>query len=72
MAIILTLLRLIHIVASVVWVGGGIFVISIVTVVTLSSSVTHVKVMKLHQSMVKDLLSQGYSVDDIERLTMGH
>ena len=49
----------------------GFFVTSIVTVVTISGSITNMKVVKMHHAMVKDLLKQGYSVDDIERLTMG-
>ena len=49
----------------------GTFVTAIITVVTITGAITNARVMKLHHSMVKDLLSQGYSVDDIERHTMG-
>lgn len=49
----------------------GIFVTSIVAICTISGAITNLRAMKLHQTMVTDLLQKGYSVDDIERLTMG-
>jgi len=49
----------------------GTFVTMIIAIVTITGATTNMRVLKLHHSMVKDLLSQGYSVDDIERLTMG-
>lgn len=49
----------------------GFFVSIIVCVCTISSTITNLRVVKMHNTMVQDLLQKGYSVDDIERLTMG-
>ena len=49
----------------------GFFLTVIITVVTITNAITNVRVMKLHHSTVKDLLNQGYSADDIERVTLG-
>ena len=49
----------------------GFFVTSIVTVVTICSTWNNMTALRMHHNLVKDLLSQGYSVEDIERLVYG-
>ncbi len=50
----------------------GIFVTTIVTVVTLARTVNNVLMTRMQHAMVKNLLSQGYSVEDTERLAYGN
>ena len=50
----------------------GIFVATIVTVVTICSTWSNMSMMRMSHSLVKDLLNQGYSVDDIDRLVYGN
>lgn len=50
----------------------GIFITTIVSVVTLARTVNNVALTRMQQSMVKNLLAQGYSVEDTERLAYGH
>lgn len=49
----------------------GTFVTSIVTVACISHTWNNLAMIRMNQSLVKDLLKQGYSVDDIERLAYG-
>lgn len=49
----------------------GTFVTAIVTVVSVSRTWNNLAQQRMNQSLMKDLLSQGYSVDDIERLVHG-
>ena len=49
----------------------GFFLTAIVSVVTLARTVNNVATTKMQHSMVKSLLSQGYSVEDTERLAYG-
>lgn len=44
------------------------FVICIVTIVTVARTWNRMVELRMNQRLVKDLLKQGYSVDDIERL----
>ena len=50
----------------------GIFVTAIVTVVSLFRTVNNVALTRMQHSMVKNLLAQGYSVEDTERLAYGN
>ena len=50
----------------------GIFITAIVTVVTLARTVNNVPMTRMQHSMVKNLLAQGYSVEDTERLAYGN
>lgn len=50
----------------------GIFITTIVTVVTLARTVNNVTTTRMQHSMVKNLLAQGYSVEDTERLAYGN
>ena len=50
----------------------GTFITVIVTVVSLARTVNNVMLTRMQHSMVKNLLAQGYSVDDTERLAFGN
>ena len=50
----------------------GTFITVIVTVVSLARTVNNVALTRMQHSMVKNLLAQGYSVDDTERLAFGN
>jgi hypothetical protein len=50
----------------------GIFITAIVTVVALARTVNNVALTRMQHSMVKNLLAQGYSVEDTERLAYGN
>ena len=50
----------------------GTFVTAIVTVVSLARTVNNLAVTRMQHSMVKNLLAQGYSVEDTERLAYGN
>ena len=49
----------------------GTFVTCIVTIACVSRTWNNIAMIRMNQSLVKDLLKQGYSVDDIERLAYG-
>ena len=50
----------------------GTFITAIVTVVSLARTVNNVALTRMQHSMVKNLLAQGYSVEDTERLAYGN
>ena len=50
----------------------GFFITAIVSVVTLARTVNNVALTRMQHSMVKNLLAQGYSVEDTERLAYGN
>ena len=47
------------------------FMSLIVSVVTVCNTLTHIVALRSNKSLVQDLLSKGYSVDDVERLVYG-
>jgi hypothetical protein len=49
----------------------GCFVTAIVFVVSIVRTINNVTLTRMQHSMVKNLLSQGYSVEDTERLAYG-
>jgi hypothetical protein len=49
----------------------GTFVTLIVSVISISRTWNNLAQIRMNQSLVKDLLNQGYSVEDIERLVYG-
>lgn len=49
----------------------GLIVTLIVTVVCVCRLINNFHIVKMHHRLVNELLQKGYSVDDIERLTVG-
>ena len=49
---------------------GGI-AITIVSITLTLSTINNITTMRMSQSMVKNLLEKGYSVEDVERLVFG-
>lgn len=49
----------------------GTFVTLIVSVLSIVRTWNNIAQMRMNQSLVKELLNQGYSVDDIERIVYG-
>ena len=49
----------------------GVFITIITAIVTVFRTINNITVTRMQQSMVKNLLAQGYSVDDVERLAYG-
>lgn len=49
----------------------GIFITSIVAVVSICRTINNIKTTRMTQEMVSSLLGQGYSIDEIERLVFG-
>lgn len=47
------------------------FVTVVVSIVTICQTITRLAVVRSNKSLVQDLLSKGYSVDDVERLVYG-
>ena len=50
----------------------GIFSTLIVTIVTIARTVNNLLLTRMQHSMVKNLLSQGYSIQEVERLAYGN
>ncbi|MFK7766877.1 MAG: hypothetical protein AB8B55_06615 [Mariniblastus sp.] len=50
----------------------GVFIATIVTVVSICRTVSNISMLRMNHTFVKDLLKQGYSVDDIDRLVYGN
>ena len=49
----------------------GTFVTVIVSIVSITRTWNNLSQIRMNQALVKDLLNQGYSVDEIERLVYG-
>ena len=49
----------------------GTFVTVIVSIVSITRTWNQIAHQRMNQAMMKDLLNQGYSVDDVERLVYG-
>ena len=53
-------------------VGTVLFFVTVITsVVTICKTLSNLAAIKSNRTMVEDLLSKGYSVDDVERLVYG-
>lgn len=47
------------------------FVTLIITIITICQTINQLAVLRSNKSLMQDLLSKGYSVDDVERLVYG-
>jgi hypothetical protein len=50
----------------------GIFLTMIVTIVTVARTINSLLLTRMQHTMVKNLLAQGYSVQEVERLAYGN